>query len=263
MKRGSGHTIALTAAVVAIGATCMLHARIAQASAGGESPAARVSKPLKPGTFAASSAPFAQRLAPNQREEWRFLKDAAASSRFGHDAARMALAKSSDPAVRSLAATLVNQQSSAQTTLQQMLNARNMAAPMLSAAQRKWLDHLARQHGAKFDREWLEAVALRSQQEDVQAYERAAGMVRDPALRSWIASTLPAMRWQLASAERMSGGGMAMAKVTPARTAQSVAAPPVAAQPNPSDLGEGNMLLGPARPQPANFAVKFSESNSR
>lgn len=204
------------------------------------------------GTFAAASAPFARRLAPEQRDEWRFLKDATAASQYGGEAARLALAKSGDPRVRSLAATLVNHHSSAQAALQHMLHTRRMARPMLSGEQRKSLNRLAKLQGAKFDREWLETVGLRSQQEELAAFERAAGAVRDPALRSWIGRTLPTMRYQLASAERVVTGGTKFASLAPGL-------PQVVAAPNPADLGEGNMLLGPARP----VAAKFSEPGSR
>jgi predicted outer membrane protein len=133
-------------------------------------PAPAAAPVVRPGTFAAASAMFAKPLAPEQREERRFLKDAAAASRFEHDAARMALAKSSDSRVRSLAATLVNHHAGALDTVQRMLQARNMAPPMLANEQRRVLTHLAKTGGAKFDREWMEAVALRSQQDTIAVF---------------------------------------------------------------------------------------------
>jgi hypothetical protein len=190
----------------------------------------------------------------------------------------MALGRSGDPNVRSLAAALVNHHSSVQPTLQRMLHARNMAPPMLSNVQRKSLNHLAKLQGAHFDREWTQAVGLDSQQEGVLAFERAAPVVRDAALRSWIARTLPTMRMQLATAERIvAGGGTKFANLAPNVTSSAIkshapppgtaAAPGVAtrymgapaAAPNPADLGEGNMLLGPARP----LALRLTEPNTR
>jgi predicted outer membrane protein len=217
--------------------------------------------PARPGMFAAASASMVRRLTPEQRDEWRFLKDAAAASRFEHEASRMALAKSNDAAVRSFAATLTNYHASAFPVLQQMLHARNMAPPMLGNEQRKALNRMAKLQGAKFDREYVAEVALRSQQEDVQVFEKAAGAARDPALRSWIERTLPTLRYQLASAERVAGTGSNIAKAAPAQpepqphmaTRVMGAAP---AKGDFADLGEGNMLLGPARP----IAVKLNEA---
>jgi predicted outer membrane protein len=243
-------------------------------------------KPLVPGapatvpavrhaTFAAASAPFARRMAPGQREEWRFLKDAAAAGRFEHDAARLALAKSADPALRSLAAALVNHQSGSLATLQQLLHARNMAPPMLSNGQRRALNRLAKVHGTKFDREWMEFVALRSQQESLQAFERAAATAQDEQLRSWIVRTLPTLRYQLANAGRVVSGGTKFAVLTPlvqhavfkapvlpapapVPATQAMGAAPAVAR-DTADLGQGNMVLGP----PANEAAKVTAAYSR
>jgi putative membrane protein len=263
-----------------IGAAFAIHAGVACASAGGDpaalpKPGSAVSAAPRAAMFAAASVPFAKRLTPEEREEWRFLKDSAAQSRFESDAARMALAKSADPEVRSLAATLVNYHASAQGALQRMLHARNIAPPMLSNEQRVALNRLSKLQGAKFDREWMDSVGLRSQQEGVQAFEKAAGTARDPALRSWIARTLPTMRSQLASAERVVIGETKYAKLAPSVTQAAIksASPPrpavavatrymgaaAAAPSDAGDLAEGNMLLGPSRP----VAIKVTEPNTR
>ncbi|MEJ6022534.1 DUF4142 domain-containing protein [Ramlibacter sp. PS4R-6] len=218
----------------------------------------------RPGMFAAASAPFVKRLSPEQRDEWRFLKDAAAGGRFELDASKLALSRSSDARVRSLAATLVNHHSGTQPRLQQMLSARSMAPPMLSNDQRKALNRLGKLQGAKFDREWMDAVGLRSQQEGVVAYERAAQAARDPALRSWVEQVLPTLRWQLQAAERIVNGGTRYARIAPSPQAvikapeaatRYMGAPPATLSNTAGDLGEGNMLLGPVRP----VAVKVTE----
>lgn len=236
-------------------ATCLACAGLAHASTGA------ASVPAKPGMFAAASAPFAKRLTPEQRDEWRFLKDAAAAGRFEADAARLALARSGDPQVRALAATLVNQQSAALPALQRMLHARNMAPPMLANDQRKALTRLAKLHGAAFDREWMEAVALRTLQDDIQRYEKAGGTLRDARLRSWIARALPTLRWQLASAERAVASGTKYAKLAPSPSAAAIrpSTAVMGAPPDFGDLAEGNMLLGPSRP----VAVQVTVPNSR
>lgn len=195
----------------------------------------------RPGMFAAGSAPFVKRLTPEQREEWRFLKDAAAAARFEHDSARLALAKSGDPRVRSLAAMLLNHHAASRGTLEQMLHARNMAPPMLSGGQSKALVRLGRLQGAKFDREWTEVVALRSQQESLAVFERATTTVGDPQLRAWVERTTPTLRYQLAAAERNGANATKLARVTPELGTRTMGAAPAPA--NGSDLGEGNMLL--------------------
>ncbi len=92
----------------------------------------------------------------------------------------MALAKSSAPAVRSLAADLLDQQDVSGDELLRLLHQRGMAPPMLANNQRKTLNRLARLQGRKFDREFLVQVALKSQQDEVLDYEKAAAMAGDP-----------------------------------------------------------------------------------
>jgi predicted outer membrane protein len=180
----------------------------------------------RPVFFAAAAAVNVKPASVEQREERRFLKDAAAASRFQSEAARIALGKSNDAGIRSFAATLINHHAAATTTLQHMLHVRAMAPPMFDTAQRKTLNRLAKLHGRKFDREFMEEVALKHQLQDVEQYEKAGLAVRDPALKAWIANTLPTLRYHLATAERS----------TPIEVKQAVApAPPAkAAAPRPA-----------------------------
>jgi putative membrane protein len=174
------------------------------------SPAPRAAP--RPSMFAPAAAANAKRMSAQQREERQFLKDAAASSRFEADASRMALGKSHDPGVRSVAATLINHHAAVGNELLHMLNARGMAAPMLANDQRKVLNRLAKLQGAKFDREFLEEVALRYQQEDVEKYERASYAAQDARLKAWIDRKLPTLRYHLATAERIAPAGAKLAK---------------------------------------------------
>lgn len=250
-----------------IGTMC---AGLACAAVETESPASVTPAP-RPGMFAAASAPFVKRLTLEQREEWRFLKDAAAAARFEFDASKLALSRSNDARVRSLAAALVNHHGNEQPRLARMLSARSMAPPMLSNDQRKSLNRLAKLHGDKFDRGWMEAVGLRSQQEAVAVYEKAAQSARDPALRSWIEQMLPSLRDQLQAAERIAGGGTRYARIAPSSQAVMKApdiatryvGAPSSVSHNAGDLGEGNMLLGPARPVAVRVAEPLTAPNIR
>ncbi|MEO5670656.1 MAG: DUF4142 domain-containing protein [Ramlibacter sp.] len=157
----------------------------------------------RPPMFAAASAANAQRLTAQQREEWRFLKEAAAASRFEGDAARLALGRSTDPRVRAFATTLISHQASAGNELLHLLHVRGMAAPMLTNGQRKTLNRLGKLQGVKFDREFVEQVGLRYQQDDVRVYEKASTMAGEPRLKAWIDRTLPSMREHMAIAGRI------------------------------------------------------------
>jgi predicted outer membrane protein len=142
-------------------------------------------------------------MAPHEREERRFLRQAAAATRFQADAARLALKKATSPGVRSLATTLVERQAVSGNELLHMLHQRGMAAPMLENDQRKTLNRLAKMQGRKFEREFIDHVAMRSQREEVDSYQKASQSVQDPALKDWIARSLPTLRSELAGAERV------------------------------------------------------------
>jgi predicted outer membrane protein len=196
-----------------------MSAPIRTLGAGNEPAKAKPRPAVRAAMFAPAAAANAKRLTGEQREERRFLKEAAANSRFEAEASRMALGKSNDPGVRSFAATLINYQASANNELLHMLHGRGMAAPMLANDQRKVLNRLAKLHGSRFDREFLREVALKNQQEDVQAYEKASFVARDPRLKAWIDRTLPTLRYHLASAERIAPADVKLARGVAAHSA--------------------------------------------
>lgn len=230
--------ICVVAMSAAIAWACAAHAE--SAAEYGNPPASDVAPPGTPDLapkpraaarvplFAAASAANARPMLPQQREERRFLKDAAATTRFQADAARMALAKSSAPSVRSLAATLLDQQDGSGGELVRLLHQRGMAPPMLANSQRKTLNRLTRLQGPRFDREFLAQVALKSQLDEVLEYEKAAATIADPDLKAWIERTLPAMRYRLATAERLAPPDLRSARglaVTPRNQSPGVARP--------------------------------------
>lgn len=201
-------------------------------------------QPLPPRPHAANPAMFApaaainsKRMSQQQREEWRFLKDTAAAGRFETEASRLALARSGHAGVRSFAATLINHHTSAGNELVHLLHVRGMAPPMLGNDQRKALNRLAKLHGAKFDREFIEVVGLKNQQEEVQAFERARLATGDPQLKAWIERMLPTLRYHMTAAERLAPHdsrvprGAPAASVEPAFDTRQAVAQPLTADP--------------------------------
>ena len=159
----------------------------------------------------------------------------------------MALGKSNDPAVRSFAATLINYHATASNELLHMLHGRGMAAPMLANDQRKILNRLTKLHGSKFDREFLREVALKNQQEDVQAYQKASFVAREPRLKGWIDRTLPTLRYHLASAERIAPADVKLARgvaVSPHSANQFVSRTSMATQSMGAAPAAGGMQFG-------------------
>ena len=157
--------------------------------------------------FAPASAETSKRLTPAQRQERRFLQDAAAQMRFASEASKLVLAQSPAPAVRELAVQIVRQHKTVHIELLRMLQVRGMAPPILSNEHGKVLKHLAKSSGRKQDRLFLEEVGARANGAALRDYERMAQVAEDPVLRHWIALRLPQLREQHALAERALHGG--------------------------------------------------------
>ncbi len=158
------------------------------------------------------AAANAKRMPAEQRAERGFLRNAATSSRFELEASRLAAVKSTQPSVRAFAARLNASHALASRQLQQMLNARGMAAPMLENSQRKVLNRLEKLDGAKFDREFMAQVGVRYQADEVEMFEKANKAVKDPALLAWIDRSLATLRDNLALAEQAAHGGVKLVR---------------------------------------------------
>jgi putative membrane protein len=154
------------------------------------------------GGYGAASAAQARPLPPAQRLERRFLQIAAANLRFQSEASRLATDRSPSPAVKDLANTLLARQETAQPEMVRLLHARGMAMPIPSSAHGKVLKQLAKLGGAKFDRAYVDEVALRSTQEDIANYEKMSAHAEDPVLKAWVDRQLPTLRYHLAKAGR-------------------------------------------------------------
>jgi len=152
--------------------------------------------------FAPSGVEKVQRLSPGERQERRFLQDAAAQLRFEHEAARIALAKSQNAAVREIASQIVRQHKASEPTLVRLLHVRGMAMPLVPNEHIKVMKQLQRADGRRFDRLFLEEVALRAHGVEVREHERLLQAQVDPAVRSWAEARLPGLRMRLAMAER-------------------------------------------------------------
>lgn len=155
----------------------------------------------------AYSASAGAPLGDAQRLERHVLQHAAASLRFQAEASSLARSRSTHPAVRDLAATLLARHKSAHPELLRLLHARGMAMPMPVSEHGKVLKGLGKLNGARFDSAYVDAVVTRSHQADIELFEKAAARVADPVLKAWIQQQLPALRSHLAQAARALPGG--------------------------------------------------------
>ena len=151
-------------------------------------------------SYAAAAAADSRPLPPAQRLERHFLQVTAANLRFQSEAARLALGRSNNPAVKELAQAALARQQAEQPQLQRLLQARGMAMPFPGNAHGKVLKQLGRLNGAKFDRLYVDEVVMRSCQADIANLEKMALQAEDPVLKAWVDRQLPTLRFHLAKA---------------------------------------------------------------
>lgn len=152
--------------------------------------------------YAASAAADVKPLNTGQRLERRFLQISAANMRFQTEGSHVALARSSNPAVKDLANSLLARQQTTQAELLRLLHARGMAMPLATNDHAKVLKQLSKLNGSKFDRLYVDEVVIRSYQADIANYERIAQQAEDKVLKAWAERQLPTLRLHFTKAGR-------------------------------------------------------------
>lgn len=183
------HAAALLAACACIGGACAQHAPM----------------------FVPGRAQGVRSLTPEQKQERQFLREAAAHLRFQREASKLALAKSGSGHVREVAAALLNHTNTTQPEVEYMLHVRGMAMPLVGNDEVRVLKFLQKASGPRFDRVFLDEVALKANRVDSVQYERIASVTRDPQLQAWVSRHLPTVRYHAALAGRVVAPGAASA----------------------------------------------------
>ena len=109
--------------------------------------------------------------------------------------------------MRQVAGQLLEHADSTQPEVLYLLHARAMAMPLVGNDEARVLRELRKSAGRKFDRVYLQEVALKANQAAAAHYERIAAVTRDPELRAWVARHLPTVRYHASLASRAAGGG--------------------------------------------------------
>ncbi|WBY02584.1 DUF4142 domain-containing protein [Ramlibacter tataouinensis] len=172
----------------------------------GEAPPASGARPVRraaAGGYAAEAVRTLTPLPPHEREARYWLRMAALAAQVESEASRLAATRAESPAVRTLAAELLEQHESGRLELMHLLHAREMAPPLMDTAQRKALQRLARATGRGFDRQFVELVGSASRRDEWLQFGRAAPALGDPLLQAWVERQLPGLRRQHAAAERL------------------------------------------------------------
>jgi len=153
-------------------------------------------------TYAAAAAAEARPLGNTQKLERHFLQVAASNARFQSDASRMVATRSNNASVKEIAKAIMDRQKIVQPEMLHLLQARGMAMPILSNDHNKVIKQLGKASGVKFDRLFVEEVALRTYQSDIENFEKMAAQAEDPVLKAWVERQLPVLRNHLAMVNR-------------------------------------------------------------
>ena len=140
------------------------------------------------------------------RGDRKFIQDAAEGGMFEVQAGQLAANKAGDDGVKQFASKLVEDHSAANNELVQLANSKGLELPAAPGrSQRRDLEKLGKQSGAKFDRMFVQD-AVKDHQQDVRKFEKESGKVKDADLKAWIDKTLPHLREHLAMAQKLQAG---------------------------------------------------------
>ena len=157
-----------------------------------------------------STNPGAAATAPLAAADQQFVAKAAEAGQFEVEIAKLAVEKSSDPAVKTFAQMLVDDHGAANDKLRQIASGHQLALPAaLPEAKKQALEQLSRLSGAAFDRQFVKLVGIQDHQHDIAEFEKAGQAAQSPDVRSFAQSSLPTLKKHLASAQKLPGAAPA------------------------------------------------------
>jgi putative membrane protein len=133
-----------------------------------------------------------------------FIEQAAQVGLVDVEAARLALARSQDPGVRSFAQRVLRDQEDLDRELATLANGRGIALPpKLDSTKRSMLDEITAKQGSDFDRAYAQHMAM-GQMRAVALFE-AASNSPDAAVATFARQSLPALRERQQLAATLAG----------------------------------------------------------
>ncbi|HEY8048248.1 MAG TPA: DUF4142 domain-containing protein [Ramlibacter sp.] len=175
----------------------------AQSSATG-TPAGSSAPQGSAATTAAQPAAGANKLSHGDRE---FMEDAAKGDMFEVQFGQLAASKASDPAVKDLGSTLVQDHTKSSDELKQIAQSKNVKMPdKPSWGQRHELSKLGKLSGQKFDQEFAR-YSVKDHQDDIKKFQKEAGKAKDPDVKAFAEKTLPVLRKHLEMAQKLPEAG--------------------------------------------------------
>lgn len=127
-----------------------------------------------------------------------YVKTAASGSMMEVQLGKLAQQKASSQQVKDFGQLMVKNHTEAGTKLKSAVKTSIPAT--LEEKHKNKVDKLSDKTGKEFDKEYMDMM-VKDHEDDIKEFEQAQANVTDPALKSWISSTLPVLKQHLQKAK--------------------------------------------------------------
>jgi putative membrane protein len=130
-----------------------------------------------------------------------FIEEAAKGGMAEVELGNLASQKATNPQVKAFGERMAKDHAKANEELASLANSKGVQLPAKEKLmERHETNKLAKEEGAKFDREYIDH-AVKDHQKDVKEFEKQAQNAKDPDLRAWAQKTLPTLQDHLRMAQ--------------------------------------------------------------
>ena len=135
------------------------------------------------------------------RADRRFAEKAMQGGMAEVEAGKMAMDKAQDPQVKAFAKRMVDDHSKANAELTKIASAKGITPPAaVDSGHKRKMDRMASKSGADFDRAYMDDM-VDDHQATVRDFRSAAKSAKDPEIKAFASSTLPALEQHLKEAK--------------------------------------------------------------
>ena len=129
----------------------------------------------------------------------KFMTNAAEAGHTEVEASKIALEKSSNPAVKQFAQKMIDEHTAVGEELKQLASSKNVSLPEEpSMAQRAKIAVLEKLKGNTFDQRYASMIGVSAHEDAVKLFQKASSSAQDAEVKSFAAKTLPGLEKHLA-----------------------------------------------------------------
>ncbi|MBP0597223.1 DUF4142 domain-containing protein [Herbaspirillum sp. LeCh32-8] len=133
-----------------------------------------------------------------------FMVKAAEAGNAEVAASKVALEKSSNPAVKDFAQKMIDQHTQVGDELKQLASSKDVSLPSEpSVAQRAKIAVLDKLSGATFDKRYASMIGVTAHKDAVKLFQKASTSAQDPDVKNFAAKTLPGLEQHLQMATEL------------------------------------------------------------